>query len=119
MRSRRCPSFITRWTFSRADTSSSGLPTTEITSARLPLSREPASSSRHDHRRRYREYHQNAWLPFCVYARLAARLARPLIKRDCRLRTIPTYGQNRGPLRPVLRMALHLATRPIRLLVLL
>src|SRR5215217_6044188 len=45
MRSRRCPSFITRWTFSRTDTSSSGLPTTEMTSARLPLSREPASSS--------------------------------------------------------------------------
>jgi hypothetical protein len=73
------------------------------------------SSVRRDHGGRYREHHENAWLPFCVYPQLA----RPLIKRDCRLRTIPTYGQNRGPPRPVLRMALHLATRPIRLLVLL
>jgi hypothetical protein len=64
-----------------------------------------ASSVRRDHRRRYREHHENAWLPFCVYPHPAT----PLIKRDCRLRTIPTYGQNRGPPRPVLRMALHLA----------
>src|SRR5215204_4667433 len=72
------------------------------------------SSVRRDHHRRYREHHENAWLPFCVYPHLAG----PLIKRDCRLRTIPTYGQNSDPHCPVLRMALHLATEPIMLLVL-
>src|SRR5829696_4518136 len=73
------------------------------------------SSVRRDDRRRHREHHEKARLPSCVYPHPAG----PPIKRDCRLRATPTYGQNRGPHRPVLRMALHLATEPMRLLVLM